>query len=123
MTRAAAVALERPAGEPSGGGAGGQAPSTAPKLTLRRILTMLVLPASLLPVLLLGPGMLHAPRKLGRQLWADAVRLDRRLQPARSLPPAPPVLHARVSFGNVYGSWRAFPQFGREGLIRLGPEQ
>jgi hypothetical protein len=111
---AASVALKQPcAGEPA----------HAPKLTLRRVLTMLVLPASLLPVLLLGPGVLHAPRKVGRELWADAVRLDRRLRPARTRPPAPPTLHARVSFGNVYGSWRAFPQVGREGVIGLGPEQ
>lgn len=114
MRSAASATLERPSP---------RAPRTATRLTLRRVLTMLVLPASLLPVLLLGPGVLHAPRKLGRQLWADAVRLDRRLQPARSRPPVPPRLRARVSFGNVYGSWRAFPQFGREGLIGLGPEQ
>jgi hypothetical protein len=95
--------------------------AVAPKLTPRRILTMLVLPASLLPVLLLGPGMLRAPRKLARQEWAAVVRLERRLQPARSHPlPAPPA-RARVSFGNLYGRWSAFPQVGREGIVRLGP--
>jgi hypothetical protein len=97
--------------------------AVAPKLTLRRILTMLVLPASLLPVLLLGPGMLRAPRKLTRQAWADVQRLERRLEPARHrTPPAPPA-RARVSFGNVYGRWSVFPQVGREGLVGLGPEQ
>ena len=93
----------------------------APKLTLRRILTMLVLPASLLPVLLLGPGMLHAPRKLAREWWADVVRMERRLEPARSHPALAPPARARVSFGNVYGRWSAFPEVGREGIVRLGP--
>jgi len=95
--------------------------AAAPKLTPRRILTMLVLPASLLPVLLLGPGMLRAPRKLARQAWADVVRLERRLEPARSHPAPPPTARARVSLGNVYGRWSTFPQVGREGLVRLGP--
>jgi hypothetical protein len=92
-------------------------------LTPRRVLAMLVLPASLLPVTLLGPGELAAPRRLARQTWAGVVRLERRLQPARhrAAAPAPPL--ARVSFGKVYGHWRRFPQVGRVGIVRKGPVQ
>jgi hypothetical protein len=97
------------------------AAAVAPKLTPRRILAMLVLPASLLPVLLLGPGMLRAPRKLTRQAWADVQRLERHLQPARHHAPPPSPARARVSFGNLYGRWSVFPQVGREGVVRLGP--
>jgi hypothetical protein len=91
------------------------------RLSLKRVLAMLVLPASLLPVTLLGPGMLHAPRKLARAGWADMQRLERRLAPAhrRAAPTPPP--RARVSLGKLYGNWHAFPQVGREGLVRLGP--
>jgi hypothetical protein len=93
------------------------------RLTPRPLITMLVLPASLLPVTLLGPGELAAPRRLAHQTWADVVRLQRGLQPAhhRAVAPAPAL--ARVSFGRVYGRWRRFPQPGRKGLVRKGPLQ
>lgn len=102
------------------------APASAPaparaRLTFKRVLAMLVLPASLLPVLLLGPGMLRAPRKLTREAWAGVQRLERRLEPARARPAAVRAPLARTSLGNVYGRWRTFPQIGREGLVRLGP--
>jgi hypothetical protein len=92
-------------------------------LSLKRVLAMLVLPASLLPVTLLGPGMLHAPRKLARAGLADLQRLERRLAPARPRPLPVPRQRARVSLGKLYGNWHAFPQVGREGLVRLGPTQ
>ncbi len=98
-------------------------PTPAPALTLKRVLAMLVLPASLLPVVLLGPGLLHAPRKLARQAYAGAVRLERELAPGRPRAQQPPWLHARANLGRVYGSWRAFPQVGREGIVPLGPLQ
>jgi hypothetical protein len=93
----------------------------APALTPKRVLAMLVLPASLLPVTLLGPGMLHAPRKLARAGWAELQRLERQLAPARTRPPVvhPPLV--RISLGKVYGNWHGFPQVGREGLVRPGP--
>ncbi len=103
--------------------AAAQAGASPPKLTLKRIAAMLVLPASLLPVVLLGPGVLRAPRKLIRQAAADVERLEQRLAPARARPPAPPRLYARISFGGLYGPWRTFPAAGRSGLIPLGPEQ
>jgi hypothetical protein len=99
-------------------------PAPAPALTPKRVLAMLVLPASLLPVVLLGPGLLHAPRKLARQTFAGVVRLERKLAPGRPhhAPPAPPTL-ARANLGKLYGTWRAFPQPGREGLVPKGPVQ
>jgi hypothetical protein len=95
----------------------------APVLTFKRVLAMLVLPLSLLPVVLLGPGLLRAPRKLARQAWAGAVRLERQLEPGRPRAQQPPWLHARADLGRVYGSWHAFPQSGREGIVPLGPLQ
>jgi len=82
---------------------------------------MLVLPASLLPVTLLGPGELAAPRRLARQAWAAGVRLERKLSPPHHRPVAQRRPLARVSFGKVYGHWRAFPQVGRVGIVRKGP--
>lgn len=99
------------------------APRAQPALTLKRVLAMLVLPASLLPVVLLGPGLLHAPRKLARVAWTGAERLERRLAPGRPRAQQSPWLHARADLGRVYGSWRAFPQSGREGIVPLGPLQ
>lgn len=90
-------------------------------LTPKRVLAMLVLPASLLPVTLLGPGELNAPRHLALQAWAGVVRLERKLQPARPRPrPAPPAA-AEASLGKIYGHWHAFPQIGRQGIVRPGP--
>jgi hypothetical protein len=94
---------------------------TAAELTPRRVLAMLVLPASLLPVTLLGPGLLNAPRKLARETWARAVRVERALAPGRPHFPPPPPRLARPILGKVYGSWRRFPQLGAEGLVRKGP--
>jgi hypothetical protein len=90
-------------------------------LTPKRVLAMLVLPASLLPVTLLGPGELNAPRRLARQAWAKAVRLERELEPGRAHPQPAPRQAAEISLGKLYGKWRVFPQVGREGLVRLGP--
>jgi hypothetical protein len=92
-------------------------------LTPKRVLAMLVLPASLLPVTLLGPGMLHAPRKLAREAWAGAIRLERSLAPGRPRPQPQSRPLARANLGRVYGNWHAFPQLGREGSIPLGPLQ
>jgi hypothetical protein len=97
------------------------APAAARPLTFKRVLAMLVLPASLLPVVLLGPGMLRAPRKLTREALAGVQRLERRLEPAHHRPPPVRAPLARTSLGNVYGHWHSFPQIGREGLVRLGP--
>jgi hypothetical protein len=90
-------------------------------LTPKRVLAMLVLPASLLPVTLLGRGMINAPRHLARAAWADAIRFERSLAPARHRAPSAPPPLARASLGKLYGNWRAFPQVGREGLIPKGP--
>lgn len=98
-------------------------PTSTRSPSFKQVLAMLVLPASLLPVTLLGPGMLHAPRKLARAGWAAAERLERRLEPGRPRPVPTPRPLARVSLGKLYGNWHAFPQPGREGLVRLGPTQ
>jgi len=90
-------------------------------LTPKRVLAMLVLPASLLPVTLLGPGELNAPRRLARQGWAAMIRFERDLQPGRPHPRPAPRAGAEISLGKVYGNWHAFPQVGREGLVRPGP--
>jgi hypothetical protein len=47
----------------------------------RRWAAMLVLPASILPVLFLGPTLLRAPHKLWREAGAELQRLE---QPRRS---------------------------------------
>jgi len=44
--------------------------------TLRRALAMLLLPASILPVALLGPALLHAPHRLLRQAGAAIEHLE-----------------------------------------------
>jgi hypothetical protein len=106
---------------PRVGDDGDRGEARAPKLTLKRVLAMLVLPASLLPVTLLGPGELNAPRKLARETWAAAVRFERKLEPARARPMPAPSLAAQASLGAIYGHWHAFPQVGREGIVRLGP--
>jgi hypothetical protein len=90
-------------------------------LTPKRVLAMLVLPASLLPVTLLGPGELNAPRHFALQAWAGVVRLERKLQPARAHARPAPRQAAEANLGKIYGRWRAFPQIGREGIVRLGP--
>jgi hypothetical protein len=90
-------------------------------ITPKRVLAMLVLPASLLPVTLLAPGELAAPRRLAHQAWAGVVRLERKLQPGHAHPKTPPRAAAEISLGKVYGRWRSFPQVGREGLVLPGP--
>jgi hypothetical protein len=90
-------------------------------ITPKRVLAMMVLPASLLPVTLLGPGELNAPRRLAHQAWAGIVHLERKLAPGRPHPQPEPRPAAVVSLGKVYGHWHRFPQAGREGLVRLGP--
>jgi len=99
---------------------GGEDPR-ARVLTPKRVLAMLVLPASLLPVTLLGPGELNAPRHLALQAWAGVVRLERKLQPGRPRVKPAPRPAAEASLGSLYGRWHAFPQVGREGIVRLGP--
>ncbi|HEX5853846.1 MAG TPA: hypothetical protein VFY36_12215 [Solirubrobacteraceae bacterium] len=44
--------------------------------SLRRALAMVLLPASILPVLLAGPALVRAPRTLWRQAWADVQRMQ-----------------------------------------------
>lgn len=44
--------------------------------SLARALAMVLLPASILPVLLAGPALLRAPRTLWRQTWADVQRMQ-----------------------------------------------
>jgi len=43
--------------------------------TLRRALAMLLLPASILPVALLGPALLHAPHQLLHEAATDIHQL------------------------------------------------
>ncbi len=43
---------------------------------LARGLAMVLLPASILPVVLAGPALLRAPRTLWRQTWADVQRMQ-----------------------------------------------
>lgn len=45
-------------------------------VTIRRWAAMLVLPASILPVVFLGPTLLRAPHKLWRQAGAELQRLE-----------------------------------------------
>ena len=95
-----------------------------------RVLALLLLPLSIMPVLLLGPSVLRAPVALSREAYGEARSLERslrrRLDPAvpwRSPPaptPGPSAWQPNVSFGSVYGRWSAFPQAGREGIAWTG---
>jgi hypothetical protein len=95
-----------------------------------RVLALLLLPLSIAPVLLLGPSVLRAPVALSREAYGEARGLERSLS-ARLDPPAPRRLAPTptpgpsawrpiVSFGPVYGRWRAFPQRGRSGIKWTG---
>jgi len=53
------------------------------RASFERAAAMALLPASILPVLLLGPGLLRAPEKLWRETRAEVQRLQER-------PDAPP---------------------------------
>ena len=44
--------------------------------SLARALAMVLLPASMVPVLLAGPALVRAPRTLVRQAWADVQRMQ-----------------------------------------------
>ena len=69
-------------------------PAVAPRrsrgASLRRGLAMLLLPASIVPVLFLGPTLLRAPQRLWRQASADVHRLIWPLGPRHG--PFPPAL-------------------------------
>jgi hypothetical protein len=39
-------------------------------------MAMVLLPASMVPVLLAGPALVRAPRTLWRQAWADVQRMQ-----------------------------------------------
>jgi hypothetical protein len=66
------------------------APSRSRGASLRRALAMLLLPASIVPVLFLGPTLFRAPQRLWRQSSADVHRL---LWPVgQRHGPLPPVL-------------------------------
>jgi hypothetical protein len=94
--------------------------------SLGRVLAMLLLPLSIVPVLLLGPSVLRAPVALVREAWGDVQALERSLLPARGAHRVlvDPSRTPTVSLGSVYGRWTAFPQRGRSqpGSRRLGPE-
>ncbi len=95
--------------------------------SLGRMLAMLLLPLSIAPVLLLGPGLLRAPVALFNEGWGEARRLERQILPAQRRP-APLGENAwalpAVSLGEIYGRWSAFPAPGRirPGDRLLGPE-
>lgn len=46
------------------------------RLSLRRAMAMLVLPASIVPVIFLGPTLLRSPQRLVRQAAAEVQRLE-----------------------------------------------
>lgn len=47
------------------------APGTGVARRTRRVLAMLVLPASIVPVLVTGPALVRAPQRLWREISAD----------------------------------------------------
>jgi hypothetical protein len=53
---------------------------------------MLVLPASILPVVFLGPTLLRAPHKLWREAGAELQRLERPSRDSGASPALHPVL-------------------------------
>ncbi len=63
-------------------------------VTVRRALAQALLPAAILPVLLLGPGLARAPWKLWRQLSAEVQRLTENDGGAADRGTVRPVAHA-----------------------------
>ena len=82
--------------------------------SLRRTLAMLVLPASLVPIVLFGSGMLLTPLKIGREWNSEVQRIEQSLQSHKHAPAPEPPLAVRLPLAPVYGHWSAFPQAGRE---------
>jgi hypothetical protein len=64
--------------------------------TVRRTLAQALLPAAILPVLLLGPGLVRAPWKLWRQLSAEVQRLTENDGGAADRGTVRPVAHAVI---------------------------
>jgi hypothetical protein len=64
------------------------APARTRSASLKRGLAMLLLPASIVPVVFLGPSLLRAPRRLWRMTYADVHRVIWPLEHRRPLPPA-----------------------------------
>ena len=104
------LALEQPPAAPPAASGGA--------MSLRRGLAMLVLPASLLPIMMFGPGLLRTPLKIGREWESEVQRIEQSMSQRRHPPlPEPPLPSSvRVSLGPVYGHWSAFPQAGRQGM-------
>ncbi len=68
------------------------APARSRGASVKRALAMLLLPASIIPVIFLGPSLLRAPRHLYGMTAADVHRLIWPLEPRRMIPPTlPPV--------------------------------
>jgi hypothetical protein len=65
------------------------APRSGGLAALGRLLAALLLPLSIVPVIMLGPGLLRAPERLGRQARAEVQRLEIALAPARAHRPGP----------------------------------
>jgi hypothetical protein len=60
-----------------------------PVAALGRAIALLLVPAAIVPVLLLGPGLLRAPQRLYRQARAEVQRIEIALAPARVHHPGP----------------------------------
>jgi hypothetical protein len=101
-------------------------PRRRPMAWLKSVLTLLLLPLSIAPVLLLGPSVLRAPVALAHEGWGDVRRLERRLDPEHPYHPPPPpapgpsVWQTQVSLGPIYGRWSSFPGTGKEGVTWEG---
>jgi hypothetical protein len=62
-------------------------PPRGRRASVKRALAILLLPASIIPVVFLGPSLLRAPRHLWRMTYADVHRLIWPLEHRRALPP------------------------------------
>ena len=62
-------------------------PARSRGASVKRALAILLLPASIIPVVFLGPSLLRAPRHLWRMTYADVHRIIWPLEHRRALPP------------------------------------
>ena len=63
-----------------------QAPArrSGPLAAIGRLLGAALVPVAIVPVVVLGPGLLRAPARLSRQAGAEVQRVERAIAPARA---------------------------------------
>ena len=62
-------------------------PARSRGASVKRAMAILLLPASIIPVVLIGPSLLRAPRHLWRMTYADVHRIIWPVEHRRFIPP------------------------------------